>query len=241
MRVIAVSDFHLKYQENEEDKQRRIRVNRFLKGLIGKTNVLILGGDIFDLWYDWKTVIIRDYFETLKILSEIRESGARIIFLSGNHDFWFNGFLTETIGMEVYDTHFSGLIGDKKYFITHGDLYTVNDTRYQIYRKFIRSFLPKLFFKCLHPHLSLKLGRILSRSSRNRTIPAILQEKKEKGLLKSAEEFLKTHDYVIMGHSHQPKIVKINQGWYINSGDWIVNNSFILIENDQPDLIYVKG
>ncbi len=241
MRIIVASDFHLKYKENEEDLQRRERVNRFLKSLIGKTDVLILAGDIFDLWYDWSTVIIKDYFLTLKLLAEIKESGTRIIFVSGNHDFWFGDFLTKTIGLEIYDKHFSDYIGNKKFFITHGDLYTINDLRYQIYRRFIRSFFPRLVFKCLHPHLSLNIGKLFSRSSRSREASPMMKEKKEKGLLHSAEIILETHDFVIMGHSHKPKLIAMNNGWYINSGDWIKNNSFCLIENDKPELIYVKG
>lgn len=231
MKIVVASDFHLKYSENAEDKSRRIRVNNFLKSLVGNTDVLILNGDIFDLWIDWSSVIIKDYFPILKILSDLNENGCRIILISGNHDFWFGDFLTKYIGIEIYQDAFTECIDNKSYYVTHGDLHTVNDLRYHVYRKIIRSTFVKMLVKSLHPNLSLRIGKLLSRSSRSREFPVELQKKKEQGLLLYAENKLNEVDYVIMGHSHQPKIIQINNGYYVNSGDWLVHNTYCVIEN----------
>jgi len=240
MRTIIASDFHLKYKPSQEDKLREKRVLNFLKSLKGNTDLLILNGDIFDLWIEWSYVIISDYFPILKVLSDLKDSGCRIIYISGNHDFWFGDFLKKEIGIEIHQDVFNEKVGNHRLYVTHGDLHTVNDLRYHIFRKIIRSSIIKFLVKLIHPSLSLKLGKLLSRSSRNRVYPTELKEKKEKGLLKSAENLLKNNDIVAMGHSHQPKIININSGYYLNSGDWLIHNSYCEIDGESVVLNYFK-
>ena len=90
----------------------------------------------------------------------------------------------------------------------------------------------------IHPTISLYLGKTLSRSSRNRQDSPELQQKKEQGLIAFAEKRLKEFDIVAMGHSHQPKLLKIQHGWYVNSGDWIKHNSYCFINHDQIEIKY---
>jgi len=249
IRIVIASDFHLKYIGNEEDNQRFNRVCCFLKSLKENCEVLILNGDIFDLWIEWNTVIIKDYFPILKILSDLKESGIRIIMVTGNHDFWFGNFLSQTIGIELYQDFFSETIGLNTFYVTHGDLHTVNDIRYQIFRRIIRSFPVKVLVKCIHPTLSLYLGTSLSRSSRNRKDSPDLQQKKEKGLIRFAEKMINDFQtinqskslVVAMGHSHQPKLIPIKQGWYVNSGDWIKHKSYCIINQEKIEIRYYES
>ena len=86
-------------------------------------------------------------------------------------------------------------------------------------------------FKILHPDLSLKIGMLLSRSSRDRKVPKALQEAKEKGLENFARKNMGKYDIVILGHSHNPKIMEFDNGTYGNCGDWIKNRSYIELIN----------
>ncbi|PID29287.1 MAG: UDP-2,3-diacylglucosamine hydrolase [Candidatus Cloacimonadota bacterium] len=241
MRVIIASDFHLKFAENEDDKRRRQKVEEFLKSLKGSTDVLILNGDIFDLWFSWNQVIIKGYFSVLKILSELKNSGCRIIFIAGNHDFCFNGFLEEEIVNEVRTDTFTDTIDGLKYFVSHGDSFTTNDLRYKIFRKIIRNgFLMKIF-KLVHPDLSLKIGKLMSRSSRDRVIPEKLKEKKNAGLLREAERQANSGiNVVAFGHTHNPIKKQLGNCVYVNSGDWIINQSYIEIKDKKTELKYYE-
>jgi len=241
MNIYIASDFHLKFVENEEDLARKERVINFLESIKGKSDVLVLNGDIFDLWFTWHKVIIKGYFPFLKKLADLKESGTRIVFIAGNHDFWFRDFLTEYIGAEVYPDNFSEQLDEKKIFITHGDLHTTNDIRYKIFRSVIRNKIVMTIFELLHPDLSLSLGRKMSRSSRNRPMSTELMQLKENGLTNFAKKKLKDYDIVAMGHSHSPKKLEMNGGVYLNSGDWIKNNSYILIEDGKAKLCNFKG
>ncbi len=237
MKTIILSDLHLKFSENAEDKARRTRVLNFLKSLIGKTDILILNGDIFDLWFAWNSVIIKSYFPVLKILADIQESGCKLHFISGNHDFWFRDFLKDYLKMEIHKDSLTIKVEDKTLFVSHGDLYTANDMRYKIFRKVIRNKLVMWIFELIHPDLALGLGKNLSRSSRNRTISPELKRAKEAGLENFAKLKLRNScDFVVFGHSHSPISKQFEGGIYINSGDWIVHNTYVEIEDGRIQL-----
>ena len=96
MRICIISDLHCKYSKlSKVDKENSDLVLSFLEQARGKYDLLILNGDIFDLWYDWKYTIIKQYFPLLVKLYEIRQAGCRIVHITGNHDFWFGDFLPD--------------------------------------------------------------------------------------------------------------------------------------------------
>jgi len=241
MRVIIASDFHLKFHENEEDIARHDRVIGFLNSLIGKTDLLILNGDIFDLWYVWKNVIIKGYFPLLKKLADIRESGCRIVFIAGNHDFWFRDFLTNFLDMEVYPNNFTEEIDGKKLLVSHGDLFTSNDLRYKIFRSLVRNRFVMWLFGILPPDLALNIGKNMSRSSRRKRSAENKMQIREKGLIEFAQKHFPNFDIVVMGHSHLPKIMNFGNGIYANAGDWIVHNSYLELNEGKLELKFVKN
>ncbi|MCF7911989.1 MAG: UDP-2,3-diacylglucosamine diphosphatase [Candidatus Cloacimonetes bacterium] len=233
MKTIIVSDAHIKFNETQEDAERRSRFLSFLNSLKGNTDLLVLNGDIFDLWIAWKHVIIKEYFPLLTILADLSANGTRIILTPGNHDFWFSGYLKSQIGIEVCRDSFIETIDGSRFFVNHGDRYTKNDLRYQIFRSIIRNDLVKSIFTLLHPDFALEFGIKLSRSSRNRRIPARRRELMVKSLQKAAFKLLKTHDYdyVIFSHSHIPVICASANGTYANTGDWVSHSSYLLFSD----------
>ena len=236
MKVYIASDFHLKFVENAEDTERRERVLSFLDSIKDDADLLILNGDIFDLWFVWRKFIIKGYFPLLLKLSQLRENGIRIVFIAGNHDFWFKGFLTETLGIEVYKDDFFETIDGVKTFVSHGDRYTSNDLRYQIFRKMIRNKFIMWVFGNLHPDLALNIGKNMSRSSRNQQPTDETLNKREQGLIHFAKKKLNESDLVILGHSHIPKIARYENGIYANAGDWINNSSYLTMTNGKIEL-----
>jgi UDP-2,3-diacylglucosamine hydrolase len=230
MRICVISDLHYKFATpNPEDVELNAKALAFLKTLPGHYDWLILNGDIFDLWYDWKYTIIKAYFPVLKILADIRERGCRIAYISGNHDFWFNDFLPQQLGIELYRDAFVLETDRKKIYFTHGDLHTSNDFKYKLLRSVIRLPFTQKLFSIIHPDWALDIGRAMSRSSRLRRISHKLQEKKKQGLEMYAASLLTDYDYVIMGHTHEPCVMPMGNGVYANSGDWLQNHSYITI------------
>ena len=67
----------------------------FLRGLQGKAGSLLINGDLFDFWFEWKSVIPRNSFRALAALADLRESGMPILWVAGNHDCWGDDVLTK--------------------------------------------------------------------------------------------------------------------------------------------------
>lgn len=229
MKVIFVSDAHIKFNESSEDVERRLRFSAFLKTLIGNCDILFLNGDIFDLWVPWKHVVIKEYFSLLSILAEIKDSGSKIIMTAGNHDFWFSDFLRKQIGIQIYPDHYQGEIAGKIFYVSHGDRYTKNDLRYHFFRALVRNRIVKFIFTSLHPDLALDIGIKLSRSSRKRRIPKYIRENMINSLDEAAQKILDSsqNDFVIFSHSHQPVLSIKDNGIYANSGDWVSHSSYL--------------
>ncbi len=237
MRICAVSDMHYKFAvKSQADLEVNAKALTFLKTLPGRYDWLILNGDIFDLWYDWKYTIIKAYFPVLKALSDIAERGCRIAYISGNHDFWFNDFLPDQLKAELYRDAFVLETDRKKIYFTHGDLHTSNDFQYKLLRGFVRLPFTKGLFHFIHPDLALALGKALSRSSRLRRLSHKLQQRKKAGLEKYAASLLNDYDYVVMGHTHEPCLIPMGKGVYANCGDWLVNHSYVTIIDGKLEL-----
>ena len=212
----------------------------FLYSLIGKIDGLILAGDIFDLWIEWDKVIIKNYFSVLKIFSLLKDSGCRLIYLSGNHDFWLDSFFKKNLGVEIYNDFFVEVVNGKRIYVSHGDLYTKNDIRYQIFRRVIRSHLVRFMCRIIHPDLCLAMGQMMSRSSRKRKISDSINYAKEKGLIDKAVSLSKDYDIIVFGHAHNPIKKEIGESVYINCGDWINNSSYCYFDSDVVELKHFK-
>ncbi len=239
MKTCIVSDIHYKYYvRNEEDQENNLRILRFLDSIIGEFDQLILNGDVFDLWFDWEYGLIKQYFPVLKKIADIREHGCSIKYISGNHDFWFNDFFPEYLDVQLIDDSYCFEDSGKRVLVTHGDLYTVNDFRYKLFRSLIRLRMMKSIFALIHPYIALTLGSKMSRSSRKRTSPPELRRRKSSGLEQYARKQILHHgyDYVVMGHSHEPLLKTIEQGAYVNCGDWVKHFSYVKIIDGNIEL-----
>src|SRR2546423_15659664 len=51
----------------------------FLRSLEGEAKSLIINGDLFDFWFEGKTVIPRRSFRALAALAELRASGMKLL------------------------------------------------------------------------------------------------------------------------------------------------------------------
>lgn len=230
MRICVISDLHYKFcTRNSEDTELNAKVLAFLRTLPGQYDWLILNGDIFDLWYDWKYTLIKAYFPVLKILADIRDKGCNIAYISGNHDFWFGDFFPEFLQIAIYPDAFVLEVDKKKIYFTHGDLHTTNDSKYKLLRSIIRMPITRKLFAMIHPDWSLALGKALSRSSRLKRISHTIQQQKKMGLEQYAESLLNEYDFVVMGHTHEPCIIPMGKGVYANCGDWLINHSYVKI------------
>jgi len=239
VRICVLSDLHLKFCELDTAEQERHQlILKLLERSIGKYDLMVLNGDIFDLWSETRNTIVKQYFPYLHAFARLREAGCRFVYISGNHDFWFGSFFRNVLPMDLHDEAFSLEADGKNMLFCHGDLHTVNDTRYQIFRKLIRSKVVKGIYDLLNPDLGLNLGKRLSRSSRLRRINPLHLAQKAAGLERYASLQIKQkgYDIVVMGHSHKPCLSKIGDGVYANAGDGVRSFSYVNIIDGNVEL-----
>jgi UDP-2,3-diacylglucosamine hydrolase len=229
MNIVIASDFHLKFQESAADRKRRGQVIKFLDSLRGATDLLILNGDVFDLWMEWPDFVISGYFPLYESLAELSRSGCRIVLIPGNHDFLFERFMTTKLGVEIVGDAFTGEFDGKRLYVAHGDTYTTNDLRYQVYRRLVRSALARWVIRNVPPAMALSLGARFSRTSRRARIPREAHLRKEAGLLRKARKLAAKHDIIVFGHTHIPRAIPLGKALYFNSGDWVEHRTFVLV------------
>lgn len=226
--VYFVSDAHFGFYSVEEERSREEAFLQFLEfaGNTGKS--LILLGDLFDFWYEYRSVIPRRYLRILFGLERLKRQGLDIHFLVGNHDFWMENFFQKELGISVHKAPWETSFQDKRFFIFHGDGIAKKDRGYRILKKVLRNPISIFLYRLLHPDLAFAMASFFSRFSRNHSVISENQmEILEKDYLEYAEnKFEHGYDCVVLGHTHRPLEIHKGQCTYLNTGDWMVHLTY---------------
>jgi len=195
-----------------------------------KPKILILNGDIIDIWQFRKSYFPQSHLKVIKKIISLSSKGTKVYYLTGNHDEFLRKFTDLHLGNLSLLNKLVLNLDEKKAWIFHGDVFdaSINHAKW----------LAKLGgwgydFLILTNRF---LNWILSRMNKE---PYSLS-KKIKDNVKSAVKFItkfenvctdlaieNKYDYVICGHIHEPKIELVEnengKTIYLNSGDWIEN------------------
>ena len=107
--------------------------------LDGEAKSLVINGDLFDFWFEWKTVIPRRSFRALAALAELRDAGVEVLWVAGNHDCWGGEILREDVGVSYNVGPWEGSIAGWNVRIEHGDgLRDREDRGYRMIRPIMR-------------------------------------------------------------------------------------------------------
>ena len=200
-----------------------------------KPKQLFLVGDIVDGWLLKKRMYWNQSFTNVirKILS-YSKNGTEVIYITGNHD----DFLRSYSGSELGNIKVVDEIEWNGYLITHGDLYDgvvqlkwlgiLGGWGYEVAINFDRFLKRRLGYK--------------------KSISKMLKDKVKKAV-KFITDFERQLAYqahsknlkgVICGHIHKPEDKKISikemDIHYLNCGDWIENNSYIIYNKGKFEL-----
>ena len=187
---------------------------------------LFLVGDIIDGWllkrkFRWPqshTNVIR------KILS-YSKNGTKVIYIPGNHDEFMRDYQDIHFGkIEIHNEYIW-----KDTYITHGDLY---------------DGVVKLKWLGILGSIGYDLSISIYRTLKSWGYKIILS-KYLKGTVKEAVKFMTSFEeeivrqglkhnckIVMCGHIHHPDDKIINGSRYLNCGDWIENNSYIIYDGE---------
>lgn len=232
---MIVSDAHL----GAAPKASEAAFHEFLTFAGGATRDLVINGDLFDFWFEYRTVVLRRHFRTLKVLSELVDAGVRIRLVGGNHDSWGGTFLTDEIGIELIDGPITTEIGGRTTYLAHGDGLGDGDLGYRMLKRVIRSGPASYAFRRLHPDWADYVVRFVSHTETRQKIP-------DSGRSRAAqlESFARTTleddpsiELVALGHCHIPSLIEVYPGrHYLNTGDWIDHCTWATVGPDGVEL-----
>ena len=102
-----ISDNHFSMKNDEKEASRRNKLFSIFKKIKqnGKGS-LIIGGDFFDYWFEYKYEIPKGYETILSALKDLNEHNIEIHYVLGNHDYWDFGYLSQMTGMKIYKGYF---------------------------------------------------------------------------------------------------------------------------------------
>lgn len=229
-----ISDAHLGIGTPQEDRQKELRLIRFLESIRKDARQLYIVGDLFDYWFEYKTVVPKKYFRLFTKLAELTEQGIRIVFLAGNHDFWVNDYFRAELGIEISLHPVQTDIDGKRFLIHHGDGLLQDDMGYRILKKILRNRINIFLFSLLHPDISGLLARWSSRTSRRYTGNRTYEGNGMEDF--AAQKVQEGFDFVVMGHNHIPSAKAVGRGMYVNLGDWIIENTYAVFDGRKLQL-----
>ena len=241
-KVYFLSDFHLGAPNDTESRKREDRLVRFLQDARKDAGIIFIVGDIFDFWFEYKTVVPKGFVRILGTLAQIADEGIQLHIFTGNHDLWMQDYLSKELNAKLYFEPQTFTIQNKQFLIGHGDGLGPGDEGYKRLKKIFTNPICQWLFRWLHPDAGIQLANYFSRKSRAKTGNSdelFLGEDKE-WLILYTKEKAKTMavDFFIFGHRHYAIDLKISdKSRYINLGDWIRLNTYAVFDGTDLQLL----
>jgi len=192
---------------------------------------LFLVGDIIDGWllkrkFRWP----QSHTNVLRKILSYSKNGTRVIYIPGNHDEFMREYLDLSFGnIEIHNEY----IWNNTY-ITHGDLYD------GVVKLKWLGILGSIGYD-----MAISIDRTLKSWGYKRSLSKFLKDK-----VKEAVKFMTSFeqeiirqgvkhncDTVMCGHIHHPDDKVIDGIRYLNCGDWIENNSYIIYNDNEYTII----
>ena len=221
--IFIISDNHFSMNNNHAENDRRNKLFKvFTKIKNFKNSTLIVGGDFFDYWFEYKHVIPSGYDNLIDSFQDLTKAGTTIHYILGNHDYWDFGYLNRTANIITHKNDFEFNYSNQKILITHGDGLLKNDHGYRLLKKVIRHPLFIQAFKLLPPNFTCKLAKRISKSSsdynhHDKYVDMIKKDIKEY----SEKKWKLGYDSILVGHYHQTGIYENENKKMIFLGDWL--------------------
>ncbi len=222
----VISDVHL----GGVPADNEARFLDFLGAVAERADALVIAGDLFDFWFEYRSVVLREHFDALRRLAEVVEAGVEVRMIGGNHDAWGGDFLRDEIGVRWMRSPAVTEIGGRTAYLAHGDGLADGDWGYRLLKPVMRSEPARRAFRLLHPDLADRIVRLLTRTPRREAEEENGEPGRARALSEHAGEILRDRgelDLVIFGHAHRPELREVQPGrHYLNPGDWIHSFSY---------------
>ena len=222
--ALFISDVHLGSKGSNANE-----VLNVLK--LYQPDYLFLVGDIIDGWllkrkFRWP----QSHTNVLRKILSYSKNGTKVIYIPGNHDEFMRDYLELNFGnIEIHNEYIY-----KNTYITHGDLYD------GVVKLKWLGVLGSIGYD-----MAISIDRRLKSWGYKRSLSKYLKDK-----VKEAVKFMTSFEQeivrqgikhncatVMCGHIHHPDDKVIDGIRYLNCGDWIENNTYIVYNDNEYTLI----
>jgi len=248
--IYFASDFHLGVPDYESSLNREKKLINWLESIRKDASAIFLMGDVFDFWFEYKTVVPKGFTRLLGKLAELTDSGIEIHLFKGNHDIWAFDYFKKELNIQIHREAVVTTSRGKTFFLAHGDGLGPGDNAYKFLKKVFEFKLNQWLFKWIHPDFGTRLGLYFSKKSRIANM-AKKGEKEdniplEKEMLyvfsKSELERNPDINYFVFGHRHIPLQHSIGDKCeLIILGDWIAHFTYAVFDGKKMELKYYKA
>lgn len=245
-KIYFASDQHFGLPDHKKSLIREKIFIKWLDTIKKDAQVLFLLGDLFDCWYEYKTVVPKGFVRVLGKLAQLRDEGLEIHFFVGNHDLWMLDYFDKELHIPVHYKPLELNINNTQFLIGHGDGLGPGDAGYKRMKKVFSNSLAQWLYRWLHPDIGMRFAQYLS--TKNKLISGaddikFLGEENEWLVQYCKQKLTEKHrDYFLFGHRHLPMNIALNkQSRYINTGDWITHFTYAAFDGKTTELLEFKS
>lgn len=223
---LFVSDLHLGTGPDEASRAREFA--ELLETLPGRVPMLVLGGDVFEFWWEWRHAVPRRHLEFLLALRRASEAGVALRFVAGNHDFALGAFARDFLGAAVHPDGICLDVGGDLWLAVHGDGIARSDRADRLVRRVLRSRAAQAAWNLLSPDIAFRIAGSVGETSRA-VNPGPAPNIEEYG--EAAELWIRRWHLagVVHGHTHRPLLRPVGGGFHANNGDWLAGRTAVWV------------
>jgi UDP-2,3-diacylglucosamine hydrolase len=232
--TVFLSDLHL--GTGPDDGIRRRDLVDLLGGLAGKVDDLVLGGDVFEFWWEWRHSIPSGFFDVLLAIREASRAGVRVRFIAGNHDFAIGRVLADFCEAQVHPDGICLDISGSRWLLVHGDAAPPSERINRLVRRVLRSRWAQAAWNSIPADIAFRTALGVGKASRwAEPGPALSTAEMEPMARSWMRRFALAG--VVHGHTHRPLLTKGPEGTYVNNGDWVRNRNAVWIDGSGATLV----
>ncbi len=251
-RVYFFSDCHLGIPDAISSREREKILVQWLDMIKADALEIYIMGDLFDFWFEYKTVIPKGFSRLFGKLAEITDSGIPVHFYRGNHDIWAFDYLQKELNIQMHRKPEIKEILGHRFYLAHGDGLGKGDRGYKLIKWIFERKINQWLFRWLHPDWGLALGLFFSRRSRyanearesKEQLPYQTVAIEDTRMPTFAKEVLASGekiDYFVMGHWHTMQNIELTKNsCFILLGDWISYFSYGVFDGKTVEIKQFK-
>ena len=231
-----VSDVHLGGSPEPDEGVKRERLSALIDRVGQERGSLYILGDLFDFWFEYRSVIPRAAVGTIARLDALARGGSPVRFLGGNHDFWLADFLKRETAIDVLEDGIDIVAQGRTVRLFHGDGRGPGDHGYKALKRVIRNPVAIRLFRWVHPDLGIPFALWTSGTSRHHTMDRDVDVENIYRHV-GAPALQGGADAVLIGHHHVAHHLQRAEGEMIFLGDWFRQFTCVRLEGGRLELL----